>query len=88
MDKYKFAELQRDKDMEWYQAALKKRQDAVTEGVEGFSGAGTSRWAMTDEYQQHEMQDRAALKLSERRAKQNYNLARKWRPFWGVGLKG
>jgi hypothetical protein len=88
MDKNTFAAAQRTADMDWYRRALDRRQAAVTDGVRGFDGAGVSKWAMTPEYQQADMADNYARRLSERRAKQNWHGAKALRPFWGIGLVG
>jgi hypothetical protein len=88
MDKNKNAELQREDEMAWYRKALDRRQNEVTKGVEGFDGAGMSKWAMTDAYQQAEMADKSALRLAQRRAVQNWLGAKTFRPFWGNGIMG
>ena len=88
MDKNTNAELQREEEMAWYRAALDKRQEAITKGAYGFDGSGMSRWAMSAEYQQAPQRDRVALRLSERRAKQNWAGAKVFRPFWSNGPMG
>jgi len=87
-DKGAYSEEARKREMAWYTQALNKRQDAVTDGAYGYDGSGMSRWAMSADYQQHELQDKAALRMAERRAKQNWLGAKVFRPFWGNGLMG
>ena len=88
MDKNKNAAIQREDDMAWYRQALDRRQKEITKGVEGFEGAGISKWAMTAEYQQADMADKSALRLAQRRAVRNWLGAKVFRPFWGNGVMG
>lgn len=86
MDKQQYAEASRKQEMDWYKQLLERRQKDVTKGAYGFEGSGTSRWAMTEMYQQAEQADKRELSLGERRAIQNWAGAKSLKPFWSNGL--
>ena len=88
MNKGDYNEAPFEQEKKWYDEALKQRQMAITKGAYGFDGSGMSSWTTTAEYKERKLQDSAALRLSERRAKQNWMKSHTFRPFWSNGIMG